>query len=199
MAVAGNYYMASSEVTDKKIFTRQCNVVSTPNGYQLAKHFVPVDNRYQLDFDGDSLTVKYLYTGANIGHSGTKLANNKAKWGWQENKNHSLTLSYDGHETESGFLARVLWLEYDDSPYFDVVQLNLNSKYEFLILFETSDIPTSEPTAKYTSYPFGWNAIKDPAILDHAPAKKLRNVILYIERDGQIYTILGNKNTSICN
>ena len=102
-------------------------------------------------------------------------------------------------ETASGLSARVLWLEYDDNPYFDVVQLNLNAEYEFLILFETSDIPTSEPTAKYTSYPFGWNAINDPVILDHAPAKKLRNGILYIERDGQIYTILGHKNTSICN
>lgn len=199
MAVAGNYYMASSEVTDKKIFTRQCGIVSTQNGYQLAKQYVPVDNRYQLDFANDSLTIKYLYTGANIGHSGTKLANNKAKWGWQENKNHSLELSYDGQETASGLSARVLWLEYDDNPYFDVVQLNLNAEYEFLILFETSDIPTSEPTAKYTSYPFGWNAINDPVILDHAPAKKLRNGILYIERDGQIYTILGHKNTSICN
>ena len=199
MACAGTYYMAGSEVADKKIYTCKCGVSTAENGYRLTNHYVPVDCRYQVDFAGDSVTVKYLYTGSNIGHSGTKLADNKAKWSWRENKNHSLELSFDGKETESGLMGRVLWLSYDDSPYFDVAQLNINSEYEYILLFDVSDAPTSEPTAKWTSYPFGWDAIKDPVILDHAATKTLRKGTLYIERDGVIYTIFGNKISTICN
>lgn len=199
MACTGNYYMAYTEVIDKKIYTHKCNVVTAENGYRMTNRYVPVDYRYQVDFEGDSLTIKHIYTGSNIGHSGTKLADNKAKWSWRENKNHSLELSFDGKETESGFVGRVLWLSYDDSPYFDVAQLNINSEYEYILLFDVSDAPTSEPTAKWTSYPFGWDAIKDPVILDHAATKTLRKGTLYIERDGVIYTIFGNKISTICN
>jgi len=185
-------YMAQGEVTEHTLRTFACSLSTTEEErYRLETSYVPVGCRYQLAFRGDSLQIRHVSSGTYIGHSGTKLAARDSWWKWTEALNHSLLLAYDADETNT--TARVLWRSLAENVvYGEVVKLQLTTDYEFLLLFDVSDVPTTAPSTKWTCTPFGAQAIETVTITP-AARKILRNGVLYIEINQAEYDIFGRK------
>ena len=196
MHAGDEYFMAQGAVNKKQLLTVPCEVfINNDDIYQLSEAYVPVYCRYQLDFTTDSVQVKNLASGEIIGHYSTYLSDKNAKWAWHEAKNHSLELSYDSKTTASGTSARVLWLTIaESSPCFTIEELKLGSDYEFMLLFDVSDVPTTQPQTRWTSCPFECEqAVENIVKQQHNVRKIFRNGILYIEINNVGYDMLGNK------
>lgn len=191
MHLTNQYFMANSEVGNKHVLTEGCQVFTNENGlYQLAEYSVPVSCRYWVIFDADSLQIQHLQTGTFVGHNSTSLSNNDAKWAWRENINRSLEVSFD---KQSSGAAKVLWLTYDEHPYFEAVTLKTGAEYEFILLFDVADVPTFNPSTKWTNYPFGYVAVENVSSSQPKVCKILRKGVMYIEYNNAMYDILGNK------
>ena len=205
MHAGKNYYMAKGNVqTDKeksaissnRLYADLYDVYLNKNDvYQLSTSYIPEGCRYHVTFTNDSLEINHMVTGETIGHSGNYLSKTNTKWAWHEAKNHSLELSYDSKTTASGTSARVLWLTIaESSPCFTIEELKLGSDYEFMLLFDVSDVPTTQPQTRWTSCPFECEqAVENIVKQQHNVRKIFRNGILYIEINNVGYDMLGNK------
>lgn len=193
IASKGVYYycLMTGEVTGQYMASSPTNIKQDNDGlYYITDGYVSPYQRYHIEFEEDSLIIKYAMSGAYIGHNATKLSDKKAKWTWGEYKNHSLELSFGREEKSSGETGRVLWLNADGI--FEVINLLLGQDFEYLLLFDVSDVPTSAGNVRWTGSPFGEDAIETVS-QPHSPRKVLRNGILYIEYNNAEYDVLGHK------
>jgi len=177
------------------IAAKKCEVLTNEKGQrQFASSYIPVEQRYQITFIGDSLQIRNLATGNSIGHKNNYLSNNDVKWAWKEAKNHSLAIFYDTKETDKGSEARFLWLSLQENDCFDVQLLQVNFDYEMILLFDVSKTPTSQPQTRWTSCPFECEQAVEQIAAPSTQARKiLQNGILYIEINDTKYNLLGNK------
>lgn len=196
IACKGIYYygLLTGEVVGKYAASSPVDISIDANGqYVIREGYVSPYNRYQIDFEPDSLSIKYAMTGTYIGHDTKKLTSKKSKWAWHEYKNHSIELSFGQVEKSSGVEGQVLWLNADGL--FEAVTLYIGQDYEYLLLFDVSDVPTSPGNVKWTCCPFGQDAIE--SVMHTQPARKvMRNGVLYIEYNNAEYDVLGRKITS---
>ena len=73
--------------------------------------------------------------------------------------------------------------------------MNLPDAFEYILLFDLFDVPTSANTSVWTTHPFGYDAI--PSVKSSSKAKKmLQNGILLIDYNGELFDSLGRKITS---
>ena len=74
--------------------------------------------------------------------------------------------------------------------------MNLPDAFEYFLLFDLFDVPTSANTSVWTTHPFGYDAI--PSVKSSSKAKKmLQNGILLIDYNGELFDSLGRKVTSL--
>lgn len=189
-----NYYLMTGEVADKKVGASAVTLATDEDGkYYIPSGYASEYCRYQFEFEEDSVTIKYLLTGTFVGHNSTTLTNKKAKWAWREAKNHSLELSFGRQEKESGAQARVLWLDGVDNAYKATI-LKLGQDYEYILLFEVSNAPTTGVKAKWTCCPFGAEqAIEEVKRTKPETEKILREGQVIIRIDNEEFDILGRK------
>lgn len=193
IAAKGPYYycLMTGDVTNNYVGSGTVNIKADGEGlYHLTDGYVSPYCRYQIDFEGDSVTIRSSLTGSYIGHNATKLTDKQAKWAWAECKNHSLELSFGREEKDGRASGHVLWLNSDGL--FETITFFLGQDYEYMLLFDVTNVPTSAGNVKWTSCPFGEEAIE--TVVKAAPARKvLRNGVLYIEYNGTEYDVLGHK------
>lgn len=188
-----SYNVWSGEVEKKKLPTEPCVITKNTDGlYQFGQNHVPASYRYQLTFDADSVSVKYLLTGATVGHTDTYLSDRKVKWAWRESLNHSVELSYDRNESGNKPTAQVLWSTYEGNC-INVTKMQTDFDFEYFILFEVSDVPVAKPHTKWTNYPFGTEAVENTSAVKPQVRKTLKNGTIYIDINHAEYDLLGNK------
>jgi len=189
-----DYHLMTGEVTDKIVGGSPVELEKGENDiYYLSKGFVSEYSRYHLEFDGDTVTIQYILTGSYVGHNSSTLTDKKAKWGWRETKNHSLELSFGRYEKDGVPMARVLWFD-EPNKLFEATTMKLGYDFEYMLLFEVSNAPTASEKRKWTSCPFGEEqAVENVKETRHGAEKFLRNGVLVIERDGEMYDIRGLK------
>ena len=188
-----DYFLLTGEVTSKVLAASKVPIEADKNGiYQLTAGYVSVYCRYLLEFEGDSVTIKYLQSGNYIGHNSTTMTNKKTKWAWREAKNHSMELSFGRVEKSTGTEGRVLWLNGAENV-FELITLQLGQDYEFLLLFDVSDTPTKVEKMKWTCCPMGKEQAIENILESIKATKYLKNGTIVIERNGAIYDLNGNR------
>ena len=187
------YYLLTGEVSGKVAAGSKVELeVGKDGNYCIPAGYMSVYCRYQLEFENDSVTIQYGETGSYIGHNKTTLTDKKAKWAVAEAKNHSIELSFGRVEKSSGAEGRVLWLNGVDKVY-EATLLRLGQDYEYMLLFDVSDAPTSSPKTKWTSCPFGAEGIESVESPTSKSEKLIRDGQMIIRVDGIEYNITGKR------
>ena len=195
MQGAGDYYMASGTVQNKKINAIQCEVEMQSDGrYQLLQDYVPANARYELVLDEQTAQIIHLASESAIGHTKTELTTNTEVWNWNKGKNHSAELSFSPVERSGQTYAKILyaWRDVVTAPIaFSVQEFPIGLDYEYVLLFDLTDVPIA-PETVWTTHPFGYNALKAITI-EHSANKLIRNGIIFIENNGSLYDLVGRK------
>ena len=193
MHLLGAYYMAYGAVEGGHIDTEPCEIELRGDLYTLSSPIVPAAYRYSLAFDNNGVQIRHIDSGKIIGYTSASLSSEEVSWMWQENIHHSVMCYYDAHEVDGKTDARVLWLSLgDETPYFESKLVTLGSTYEFILLFDVSAAPTTNPSAKWTGNPFGGEGI-ETIWQPQAARKVMQNGKLYIEYNHTKYDVLGHK------
>jgi len=158
--------------------------VPDQNGIMWPATFDGTDENqyYQMDFTAslDTVYLTHVLTGTPIGYSGTKLTATKSPW----------RVYHQGEETvlymTSGGKNYVLWLNVYNSGdvYTGLLQANPANSPLVLRLPSTTDEPL------FTCHPESGMGFVD-AKAGVQGTKTIRNGRLFIERDGQIFNVLG--------
>lgn len=192
------YFMAEGPVADKRVKTRSCEVEMQQDGrYRLLADAVSANARYAVIFDGATIQIQHLATESGVGHTSTNLASNNELWQWREGLNHSAAI-YFGAVEQAGETEAKLFMPYllsaGDWAY-EARTMNLPDAFEYILLFDLFDVPTSANTSVWTTHPFGYDAI--PSVKSSSKAKKmLQKGILLIDYKGELFDSLGRKITS---
>ena len=190
------YYMAQGGVQDKKIATTTCDIQMQQDGrYRLAQNFVPTDSRYQIEFEDDRLTITTAIGSKPIGHTSTYLTENSTEWNWSKGLNHSVAMYFAPEVKDGVTSARTLMMDISDKSNPNTLiamNVNLIDNYQYVLLFDVTDVPTVAQSGVWTSHPFGYEELS--AISTPTSAKKvIRNGIMLIEKDGVLFDLQGRK------
>ncbi len=195
MRSGDGYNMASGDVKEKQIATKPCSVeMQTDGRYQLLQDYVSAEARYWVEFDEQMLTITNALTDATIGHTTTDLAANSASWNWRKGINHSVAIYCSPKEKDGVVSAQLLMIPMLDWGVNNLMTYNvkLQENFEYILLFDVIDVPTSASSTIWTSHPFGYDALRAPVVEQRAN-KIVRNGVLLIERDGVLYDMCGRQ------
>lgn len=188
------YWMAKGGVNNKTLVTVACEVeMQTDKRYRLMANNVPAEARYEVTFIDDKLTLTNLAADAPIGYGSTTLEENDKKWLWMKGLNHSTAMYFAPVVKNDQIEAKLLLpmkKNLGDDMTFQVSTIQLLDNFEYILLFDVTDIPTSGSPTIWTTHPFGWNGLNQ-ITTETKPNKILRNGILLIEKDGIFYDVQG--------
>lgn len=193
------YWMAKGGVIAKSLAVEACEIeMQQDKRYRLLVDYVPTEARYLVEIDGETLTLTNSGTDDPIGYSTTALDANSKEWLWTKGLNHSVAIYFspvvkDG-QTEAKLLMPLLQTMGDDWTY-QVKTVRLMEDYEYILLFDVTDVPTAGSSTMWTTHPYGYNSLNDITI-EPTKRKIIQNGILLIEKDGVFYDLQGKV---ICN
>lgn len=190
------YWMAKGGVTNKSLETNACEVeMQSDKRYRLMANSVPAAARYLVEFYGETLKISNLGTSTSIGHNATTLEANSQEWSWMRGQNHSAAMYFAPVLKNDQIEAKLLLPIKKDlagDMTFQVSTMQLPENYEYILLFDVTDVPTSGSSTVWTTHPFGWDKLNKLTI-EKKPNKKLQNGILLIEKDGLFFDLFGRK------
>lgn len=151
--------MAYGSVKDKLLYTNHCSMqLAEDSMVCLHATFLPMSNRYYIDFQNDSVTIRSMSDNSYIGYTSETggLKNQKNKWGYTIAKHKSIFFHH--HQTKDA--GRYIYSHTDGSKFFfkDVRFQSVDNAIG-LFLFRVEDLPYQEKKKQYTSYPLGYNAL----------------------------------------
>ena len=188
------YWMAKGGVNNKTLVTVACEVeMQTDKRYRLMANNLPAEARYEVTFIDDKLTLTNLAADAPIGYGSTTLEENDKKWLWMKGLNHSTAMYFAPVVKNDQIEAKLLLpmkKNLGDDMTFQVSTIQLLDNFEYILLFDVTDIQTSGSPTIWTTHPFGWNGLNQ-ITTETKPNKILRNGILLIEKDGIFYDVQG--------
>lgn len=188
------YWMAKGGVESKMIAAESCEVeMQKDKRYRLMADNVPLASRYRVEFFDETLTITNIGSAAQIGHNTTSLDANNQAWSWTPRLNHSTAIYFAPVEKDGKIEAKMLlpmFVELGKDWSFQVRTIELLVDFEYVLLFDVTDIPTSGSPTIWTTHPFGWNGLNQ-ITTETKPNKILRNGILLIEKDGIFYDVQG--------
>ena len=192
------YYMAKGGVISKQISAQPCEVELQADGrYRLMQDYVPANARYWVEFDEQTLTITNVGENVPIGHSTTVLEENTKAWNWSRGLNHS-TAMYFSPEIKDGIVSVKLLMpimqDQTKESSFVAKTVKLIEDFEYILLFDVIDAPTTASSAVWTTHPFGYDAISVVKSNEQSVVKKImRNGIMLIEKDGVLFDLQGRK------
>lgn len=195
-------YVMVGAVQSDGVDAYELEVDTTDDGTAwLRADYIPYEYRYQIQWNaaGDSARIYHPASNTYIGWTNTKLANNNRYWQVAEGKRHSF---YFYHDMQANGSARIIWRDgmYDDYldeylNFFTARLIKVVPEYEALICFDVSELPYTPAVIHWCSNPFG--VVKVQAVTEEmkqsGAAKSWRNGQIVIIRDGEVYTLTGER------
>lgn len=194
-----SYYMAQGGVNEKRIAAVPCDIEMQEDGrYRLMQDYVPANSRYWVEFDEQTLTIRYLSEDKPVGHSTTDLEQNNQAWIWSDlGWNHS-TAIYFAPETKDNVtkakLLMPLFQDLDKGTAFQAKTSYILEDYEYTLLFDVIEAPATASSTIWTTHPFGYEAI---SLVESESGETVKKIfcdgLILIEKGGVLFDLQGRK------